>query len=664
MATCNTPGDGAKTQKASQSQPASPAAGSLAGKSAAASSPPGEQLKIVIIGHVDHGKSTLVGRLFHDTNSLPEGKLEQLQAASARRGTPFEWANLMDALQAERDQNITIDTAQIWFRTARRQYVIIDAPGHKEFLKNMVTGAASAEAALLLIDAHEGVQENSRRHGYLANLLGIRQMAVLVNKLDLENYSEAKFRQIESEYRGWLQTIGVGPTVFVPIAAKHGDNIATRSPKTPWWHGPTVLETLDAFEVSTPPQDQPLRFSVQDVYRFDHRRIIAGRVEAGLIKVGDKIVFSPTDKTSIVKTIERWHAPAQPSASVGESIGLTLTEQVFVARGAVAALEAAPPFELSSFKARLFWLGKQPFVKGKTYKLKLATQEVECGIEFLERVIDAATLETVSRPGLPPGVGRHEVADLTLHTRRPIALDVHADIAATGRFVIVDGFDVAGGGIILPDNYPQRTHDSCTKSNNIYWSRGKVTRQQREQRNGHPGCVFWLTGLSGSGKSSIATEFERELFNLGRQVYVLDGDNIRHGLCADLGFSPKDRTQNIRRVGEVAKLLADAGFICITAFISPYREDRELARKIMPGGCFVEVFVNAPLEVCERRDPKGLYAKARAREIKEFTGVSAPYEPPLNPDLEVRTDQLTVAESVAKCLEYLRQRDAEAAAAS
>ena len=616
-----------------------------------------EQLKIVIIGHVDHGKSTLVGRLFYDTGSLPEGKFEQLQAVSARRGVPFEWANLMDALQAERDQNITIDTAQIWFRTARRQYVIIDAPGHKEFLKNMVTGAASAEAALLLIDAHEGVQENSRRHGYLANLLGIRQMAVLVNKLDLENYSEARFRQIESEYRAWLKTIGVEPTVFIPIAAKHGDNIATRSAQTPWWHGPTVLETLDDFKVSTPPQDQPLRFSIQDVYRFDHRRILAGRVEAGSIKVGDRIVFSPTDKTSVVQTIERWNAPATDTASVGESVGLTLTEQVFVARGSVAALETAPPFELSSFKARLFWLGKQPFAKGKTYKLKLATQEVECAIESLERVFDAATLETVSRPDHSTCVGRHEVAELTLHTRRPIAFDVHAAIAATGRFVIVDGFDVAGGGIIVADNYPQRTHDSHTKSNNIYWSRGKVTRQQREHRNGHPGCVFWLTGLSGSGKSSIATELERELFNLGRQVYVLDGDNIRHGLCVDLGFSPKDRTQNIRRVGEVAKLLADAGFICITAFISPYREDRELVRNIMPPGCFVEVFVNAPLEVCEQRDPKGLYAKARAREIKEFTGVSAPYEPPLNPELELRTDRLTIPESVAQCLEYLRRRE-------
>jgi bifunctional enzyme CysN/CysC len=622
-------------------------------------SAPVEQLKIVIVGHVDHGKSTFVGRLFHDTGSLPEGKLEQLQKIAERRGVPFEWANLMDALQSERDQNITIDTAQIWFHTPKRQYVIIDAPGHKEFLKNMITGAANAEAALLLIDAHEGVQENSRRHGYLLNLLGIRQIAVLVNKMDLENYNEVRFRQIESEYRQWLKTIGVEAGVFIPIAAKYGDNIASRSPHTRWWNGPTVLEALDQFKLAEVPRNQSLRFPIQDVYRFDDRRILAGRVEAGSIKVGDKLIFSPTNKTSTVKSIERWKAPSTDTASAGESIGITLTEQIFVARGAVAALESAPPFELSSFKARLFWLGKQPITKGRTYKLKLATQEAECSIESIDKVIDASTLETISRKANEPFVGRHEVAELTLHTKKPIAFDPHSDIAPMGRFVIVDGFDLAGGGIIAAGSYPRRTHDSNTKSENIYWSHGKVTVGQREARNGHIGCVLWLTGLSGAGKSTIATELERELFNIGRHVYVLDGDNIRHGLGADLGFSAKDRTENIRRVGEVAKLFADAGVICVTAFISPYRADRDLVRKIIPRNRFIEVFVNAPLDVCEQRDPKGLYAKARAKEIKEFTGISAPYEPPANPEIEVRTDQLSVPESVAKILEHLQIQDPE-----
>src|SRR5256886_378800 len=450
---------------------------------------PLEQLKIVIVGHVDHGKSTFVGRLFHDTGSLPEGKLEQLQKIAERRGVPFEWANLMDALQSERDQNITIDTAQIWFQTPKRQYVIIDAPGHKEFLKNMVTGAANAEAALLLIDAHEGVQENSRRHGYLLNLLGIRQIAVLVNKMDLENYSESRFNQIESEYRHWLKTIGVEPTVFIPIAAKHGDNIASRSANTPWWKGPTVLETLDQFKIAELPKNQPLRFPIQDVYRFDDRRILAGRVEAGSIKTGDKLVFSPTNKTSTVKTIERWNASSRDNATAGESIGITLTEQIFVERGSVAALESAPPYELNRFKARLFWLGRAPFRKGKIYKLKLATQEVDCEIESIEKVIDASTLETVSRKEKEIFVGRHEVAELTLRTKRAVAFDVHSEIVPTGRFVIVDGLEVSGGGIVAPDAYPKRSADGHHKSDNIYWSHGKVTAEQRARRNGHPRCV-------------------------------------------------------------------------------------------------------------------------------------------------------------------------------
>ncbi len=613
----------------------------------------------MIVGHVDHGKSTFVGRLFNDTGSLPEGKLAQLQKVAESRGVPFEWANLMDALQSERDQNITIDTAQIWFQTAKRQYVIIDAPGHKEFLKNMITGAASAEAALLLIDAHEGVQENSRRHGYLLNLIGIRQIAVLVNKMDLENYSESRFRQIETEYRAWLKSIGVEPKVFIPIAARHGDNIADRSSNMGWYGGPTVLETLDQFKVADMPSHQPLRFPIQDVYRFDERRILAGRIESGSLKVGDKLVFSPTNKTSTVKTIERWNAGKSDTASAGESIGITLSEQIFVARGSVAALETAAPYELSSFHARLFWLGKQPFAKGRTYKLKLATQEVECSIDSIQKILDASTLEVIDRKNGEAYVGRHEVAELTLHTRKSISFDAHSQIPTMGRFVIVDGFDVAGGGIIADYNYPRRNRDSHTKSNNIYWSQGKVTGRQRESRNGHLGCVLWLTGLSGAGKSTIATELERELFYLGKHVYVLDGDNVRHGLCSDLGFAPKDRTENIRRVGEVAKLFSDAGVICVTAFISPYRSDRDLVRKIMPRDRFMEVYVNAPLETCEQRDPKGLYAKARANEIKEFTGISAPYEAPLNPELELRTDQLTVSESVAKIIEFLQVQDPE-----
>lgn len=614
---------------------------------------PTEQLKIVIVGHVDHGKSTFVGRLFHDTGSLAEGKLEQLQLIAERRGVPFEWANLMDALQSERDQNITIDTAQIWFQTKKRQYVIIDAPGHKEFLKNMVTGAANAEAALLLIDANEGVQEQSRRHGYLLNLLGIRQIAVLVNKMDLQDYSQERFNAIEAEYREFLTSLGVTPRCFIPIAAKHGDNIASLSQKMPWWTGPTVLDSLDQFQLADRPINQPLRFPIQDVYRFDERRILAGRIESGTLKVGDRLLFSPGIKTSVVKSIERWNAPSSDVATAGESIGVTLAEQIFVERGAIASLEIDPPNDLLRFKARLFWLGRQPFLKGRLYKIKLATQEVECEIETIHRIIDSSTLATISRSEEDGFVGRNEVAELTLRTKRPVAFDVHADIIATGRFVIVDGFEVSGGGIIGEDNYPRRSLDGSSSSENIYWSHGKVTAEHRARRNGHPGYVLWLTGLSGSGKSTIATELERELFNMGKHSYVLDGDNVRHGLNSDLTFSPKDRKENIRRVSEVAKLFQDAGVIAIAAFISPYRSDRDLVRQMVTEGRFIEVYVNAPLEVCEKRDVKGLYSKARAQEIKEFTGISAPYEAPLKPEIELRTDQMTVAEAVARILEYL-----------
>jgi bifunctional enzyme CysN/CysC len=631
-----------------------------------------EKLTVVMVGHVDHGKSTLLGRLFHDAGQLPEGKLEELQKAAERRHMPFEWANLVDALQAERDQNITIETTQIWFRTPKRSYVFIDAPGHQEFLRNMVTGAAQADAAFLLIDAREGARENTRRHGYLLHLLGIRQIVGLVNKMDLADYSPDRFHQIVTECRAWLATIGLDPTVFIPISAKHGDNLASRSAHMPWWQGPTVLDSLDHFTLPVSLDALPLRFPIQDVYRFDERRILAGRVESGRLKIGDRLVFVPSNQVSTVGTIERWNAPMSSEAVAGECVGITLTLPVFAERGDVAAHESSPPYVLRMFKARVFWLGRQPLVKGRSYKLKLVTQEVDCEIESIDRIIDVASLDIRwALPGFVQAdhvpilstreverVDRHEIAELSLRTRRPIAFDVSAEIAPTGRFVIVDGLDVAGGGVILADHYPRRTADSLHKSKNIYWNRGKITTQQRALRLGHLGRVLWLTGLSGAGKSTIAAELERELFAQGQHAYVLDGDNIRHGLNRDLGFSPEDRKENIRRIGEVAKLLVDAGLICITAFISPYRADRALVRSLVAEGQFIEVFVNAPLEVCEQRDNKGLYARARAGEIKEFTGISAPYETPLHPELELRTDELSVAQAVERILEYLRHLDA------
>jgi bifunctional enzyme CysN/CysC len=610
------------------------------------------QVKVVVAGHVDHGKSTLIGRLMHDTGSLPEGKLEQLRRAAERRGVPFEWANLMDALQAERDQNITIDTAQIWFRTARRQYVLIDAPGHREFIKNMVTGAAAADAALLVIDASEGVQEQSRRHGSLLALLGIRQVAVLVNKMDLQGYREEAFGRVSAEYQHFLTSIGIPAVQFVPVSARYGENVAAPGASMPWWSGGTVVDALDRFTVFAADAALPLRFAIQDVYRFDERRLLAGRVESGTLRTGDRLLFCPDGKTSSVKSIERWNVPARDMAEAGESVAITLTEQIFVERGSIAALEAAPPYQLTRFKARVLWLGREPLRRHRMYRLKLMTQEVDCDVEDILRVVDAASLEELPFSEAS-GVGRYDVADIWLRVRRPVAFDAYSEVPTAGRFVLVDGFEVSGGGIVLDASYPRKTSDALHRGANIFWTEGKVSVAEREGRNGHPGMVVWLTGLPASGKSTLAMELERALFNMGRHVYVLDGDNVRHGLCADLGFSADDRSENIRRVGEVAKLFADAGQIVLTAFISPLRTDRDLVRRIMPAGRFIEVYVNAPLDICELRDSKGLYAKARAGEIADFTGISAPYEAPEHPDLELQTDQLTIDDSVAQVLDYL-----------
>jgi bifunctional enzyme CysN/CysC len=613
-----------------------------------------QALRIVIVGHVDHGKSTLVGRLLHDTGSLPEGKFEQIQAVCKRRGMPFEWAFLMDALQAERDQNITIDVSQIWFHSGTRSYVIIDAPGHKEFLKNMVTGAASAGAALLLIAANEGVQEQSKRHAYLLSMLGVDQVIVLINKMDLVDYSESVFREIEIEYRAFLEKLGVRPIVFIPISARDGLNLVEpgRDPAA-WYSGPTLMRALDRLPLPSAEADGPLRFAVQDIYRFDERRIVAGRVESGTMRVGDHIVFSPNSKTSSVASIERWNAPLKDSASAGESVGLILSEPIFVERGHIASHDTEAPIETKRFRARIFWMGDKPFAIGKRYNVKLLTQEIECQLVSVDRVIDATSLDTFS--GVRFSVVKNEVAEVTIQTRSPLVMDNHDKIDTSGRFVVVDERDVAGGGIIFGGTYIQRER---IQSTNLFWSEGRVDQRIRIERNGHRGMVIWLTGLSGSGKSTLARGLETNLFNRHMQVYVLDGDNVRHGLNANLGFTPEDRVENIRRVAEVAKLMANAGLVVITSLISPYRLDRSRARDVILSDEveFVEVHVAAPLQVCERRDPKNLYKRARSGEIKNFTGIDAPYEEPENPEITIHTDRESVKESVGRLLDFLIPR--------
>ncbi len=607
-------------------------------------------LRIVIVGHVDHGKSTLVGRLLHDTNSLPLGKVEEIKAMSDRRGMPFEYAFLMDALQAERDQGITIDTSQIWFNSSKRNYVIIDAPGHKEFLKNMITGAAQSDAALLIIDAVEGVREQSRRHGYLLHLLGIRQVAVAINKMDLVNYSEARFNEIAMEYRAYLTELGVVPTFILPVSAREGENIVTRSDAMQWYDGPTVVGALDCFVSEPLSSELPLRLPVQDVYKFDERRIIAGRIESGRVTVGDEIMFSPSNKTARVKSLEVWpETLAKPAfATAGYSVGLTLDDQIFVERGDTISHVRNAPVETDVFRARLFWLGHEPLTIGKTYKLKLNTTEAQVQVQKIEAVIDTGDLSSATATQ----VDRNQVAEVVLRSRRMVALDAFNDMPATGRFVLVDEYDIAGGGIISMEGYADQRQLITQRSTNIVKAEQGVSDDERARMNGHRGGVIWFTGLSGAGKSTLSMELERRLFEKGYSVYVLDGDNIRFGLNANLGFSPEDRSENIRRVGEVAALFARAGMIALTAFISPYRSDRDRARAAMPDR-FHEIYVQADVTTCESRDPKGLYEKARRGEIKEFTGISAPYEVPESPELTVDTSKHSVEECVAQLIAYV-----------
>jgi len=610
-------------------------------------------LKIVFVGHVDHGKSTLIGRILHDTDSLPEGKIDMVKKACAAEGMEFEFAFVLDALLEEQKQNVTIDTTEIRFKAKRRKYIIIDAPGHKEFLKNMITGASRADAAVLVIAANEGVREQSRRHAYLLNLLGIKQLIVAVNKMDLADFSEKKFEEIEKEYRKFLAELGLEALVFVPASAKNGDNVASTSKKMKWHRGPSLLEALDLLESQSADVDLPLRFCVQDVYRFDERRIIAGRIETGKLRVGDELVFSPANKASKVQSIEEWDGAGDAEALAGDSIGITLSEQIFVERGYVASHQTDTPIEANRIHADVFWIVREPMRSGRLYDLRLATQEVKCEIVSIDQVMDSSSLESTTDKR--EQLERNEVGRLTLQTRSPLVIDNHDRIPKLGRFVIVDDDQICGGGTIFGGVYTDRT---VAKSKNIFWVEGKITAEARAARTGHRGAVVWFTGLSGAGKSTIAQALERELFARGMQTYVLDGDNIRHGLNSNLGFSPEDRVENIRRVSEVAKLMADSGVVAITAFISPYRMDRRRAREIALEGNaeFVEVFVAAPLEVCEARDPKNLYKKARAGEIREFTGIDAPYEPPEDAEIIVHTDRQTVNESVATILEGLLPR--------
>lgn len=603
-----------------------------------------------IVGHVDHGKSTLIGRLLHDTGSLPEGKLAELQAASDKRGGTLEWSFLLDSFQAERDQGITIDTTQIFFQTAKRPYVIIDAPGHKEFLKNAVSGVAQAQAALLVIDAAEGVREQSRRHALILQLLGLRQVAVIVNKIDLIDFDPVRFQGVADEITAFLAELGLTPQAIVPISARHGDNIVTRSGQTPWYQGVTVVDLLDGFEAAKPATELPLRLPIQDVFKFDERRLVVGRIESGRLKVGDTLTFAPTGKSARIASIETWSAAPQIAAAAGQSVALTLDDELFIERGHVATHAERQPHLTHEAVLRLFWLDSAPLEPGDRIGLKVATSEYPVAIDGIRAVIDVDSLDRQ----VADRVQQNGIAEVLVRSRQLMALDLVDELAKTGRAVLTRNGDIVGGAVILART---ASADTAAEPRHLFSPDHHVTRQARVAANGHQGAVIWLTGLSGSGKSTLAMALERDLFAKGRQVYVLDGDTLRSGLNSDLGFGAEARAENIRRTAEMAKLFADAGLVVITALISPFAAERDKARAIIGDG-FHEIHVKADLATCEARDPKGLYAKARAGEIRNFTGIDSPYEAPEQPELVVDTSTGSPEAALASLIGYVERATA------
>jgi bifunctional enzyme CysN/CysC len=610
-----------------------------------------QDLRVVVAGNVDHGKSTVIGRLLADAGALPEGKLEQIRERCRRTSRPFEYAFLLDALKDEQAQGITIESARCFFKTAKRNYILIDAPGHTEFIRNMVSGASRAEAAFLVIDTLEGVQDNSRRHGLYLSLLGISQICVLINKMDLVGYDKRRFDEVVRGFADFLRQIHIEPQCFIPVSGIHGDNIASPSKSMDWYTGKTVLTALETFKNEELPQEGPFRMPVQDVYKFteagDQRRIIAGTVESGSLGVGDEVVFYPSEKRCRVKSIECFNREKPGQVTAGYAAGFTLEEQIYVKRGELAAKAGErAPITGGWIKAILFWLGRKPIEEGNKYLLKIGSAKTSAKIEKIIRVLDASTAGFIPKDH----IDRHEIAECILALDEDIAFDTAGELPAAGRFVLVDDYDIAGGGKIL--EAMMRPQDSLERD--LYLSPGKVTYAERCRLLGQQGIVLWFTGLSGAGKSTIAIELERVLMDRGRLVCRLDGDNIRDGLNSDLGFSIYDREENIRRVSEAAKLFRDSGIITLVSFISPLRSMRERAKCIVGAAGFVEIYVKASVETCIVRDTKGLYSKALEGKIKNFTGISSRYEEPDCPDLILDTEKNSIDDCVNLVLAYLK----------
>jgi bifunctional enzyme CysN/CysC len=604
-------------------------------------------LRFITCGSVDDGKSTLIGRMLYDSKLLFEDQLAAIEKDSKRWGTQGEemdFALLVDGLAAEREQGITIDVAYRFFATERRKFIVADTPGHEQYTRNMVTGASNADAAVILVDARKGVLTQTRRHSYLVALLGIRHVVLAVNKMDLVDYSEARFEEIVEQYREFADMVGIGEFTPIPLSSLKGENIVAPGLAMSWYHGPTLIGYLETVEVDDSRMRQaPFRLPVQWVNRPDSTfRGFTGMIVSGTIRAGDRVRIQPSGKESTVQRIVTYDGDLE-QAVAGQSVTLTLADEIDISRGAVISGADSPAQVADQFEAKVVWMADEPLYPGRTYLMKIGTNSVPCSVTDIKFQVNVNTLEHVAAKKL----GLNEIGFCNLSLDRPVPFDPYVENRDTGSFILIDRLNNNTVGAGMLDFALRRAH-------NIHLQPTDIDKAARAALKGQKPCVLWFTGLSGSGKSTVANLVEKKLYAMGHHTYLLDGDNVRHGLNRDLGFTEADRVENIRRVVEVAKLMVDAGLIVLTAFISPYRAERRAARQQLPEGEFFEIYMDTPLEVAEARDPKGLYKKARRGELKNFTGIDAPYEPPETPELTISTAEVTPEAAAEQLIANLR----------
>ncbi len=606
-----------------------------------------DMLRFITCGSVDDGKSTLIGRLLYDSKLIYDDQLAAIEKDSKTAGTQgdkVDLALLVDGLAAEREQGITIDVAYRFFSTDKRKFIVADTPGHEQYTRNMATGASTADLAILLIDARHGVQVQTRRHAYIASLLGIRHVAVAINKMDLVEFSESRFAEIEADFNIFAEPLGFDSITCLPLSALDGDNVTTKSDRTPWYTGPSLLEHLETVDVSRVSETTGFRLPVQWVNRpnLDFRGF-SGTVASGTIKNGDQIIAMPSGKRSTVTGIVTYSGNLE-SAQQNQAITLTLADEIDISRGDVICSADDPAGQSDQFNAHVLWMAERKLFPGRQYRMKINNQSVLASVTALKEKVNVNTLASEAGKTLE----LNEIGVCNISISQPIAFDPYKNNRQMGGFILIDRQtnETVGAGML---------GFSLRRADNVVWQDMEIGKPQRASQKNQKPAVLWFTGLSGSGKSTIANIVEKILFDRGRHTYILDGDNVRHGLNKDLGFKDADRVENIRRVTEVSKLMADAGLMTLVSFISPFRAERQIARQAMAEGEFIEIYVNTPLEVAEARDVKGLYAKARAGEIKNFTGIDSEYQAPRNAEIEINTVEMSAEDAAQRIVEYLEE---------